>query len=223
MSTPPHPGLAAVFPPLGLRITVGDLELRPFADADLPEYAALLRRPIFADESADHVFPWYAVDPDTRVLNALRFQWTLRGAIRPESWTLTFGIRHRGRLIGSQDVVAQHFARRRTVSTGSWLTLDAQGYGLGKLMRQAVLVLAFDHLGALRAETAAVQGNAPSQGVSRACGYRSDGTQVNLDGERVNIHDRFVLTPEDFVRPEETVSVDAFTPALRSLLGVAAA
>ena len=80
---------------------------------------------------------------------------------------------------GAQDVSAERFGERRTVTSGSWLTLDAHGNGYGRLMRQAMLVLAFDHLGALRAESAAVVGNAPSYGVSRACGYIDNGTEIS--------------------------------------------
>ena len=43
------PGLATIHPPSGLVLRAGDLVLRQLADADLPEYAALLRRPIFEE------------------------------------------------------------------------------------------------------------------------------------------------------------------------------
>ncbi|HIY25461.1 MAG TPA: GNAT family N-acetyltransferase, partial [Candidatus Brachybacterium merdigallinarum] len=158
MTSPPD--LADLFPPLGLVVRAGDLTLRPLADADLPEYAALIRRPIFEDEDSPHVFPWCRAEPETRVRESLRFQWRLRSGIGPEDWTLPLGVWAGERLIGCQDVSALRFAERRTVSSGSWLTLDAHGNGYGKLMRQAMLVLAFDHLGALRAESSAVLGNA---------------------------------------------------------------
>ncbi|WP_341854248.1 GNAT family protein [Brachybacterium sp. GPGPB12] len=145
----PFPALSALYPSLGLVVRAGDLTLRPLADEDLPEYAALIRRPIFEDPASPQVFPWYRAAPETRVREApLRFQWTPRGGISPERWTLAFGVWAGGRLIGAQDVSAERFGERRTVTSGSWLTLDAHGNGYGRLMRQAMLVLAFDHLGA---------------------------------------------------------------------------
>ncbi|MEE1619680.1 GNAT family N-acetyltransferase [Brachybacterium sp. J153] len=213
------PDLATLYPPLGLVVRAGELTLRPLADADLPEYAALLRRPIFADPTAPEVFPWYRADPEERELDALRFQWRLRCGIGPEEWTLAFGIWADGRLIGSQDVSAVRFAARRTVTSGSWLTLDAHGNGYGTLMRQAMLVLAFDHLGALRAESSAVLGNAPSFGVSRACGYIENGTQVSTLPGSSEVEQRFLVTPELFRRPAMPVQVEGLNPALRGMLG----
>ena len=218
-SPEPFPALPALYPSLGLVVRAGDLTLRPLADEDLPEYAALIRRPIFEDPTSPQVFPWYRAEPETRVREALRFQWTLRSGISPERWTLAFGVWAGGRLIGAQDVSAQRFAERRTVTSGSWLTLDAHGNGYGRLMRQAMLVLAFDHLGALRAESAAVLGNAPSYGVSRACGYLDNGTEMSTLPGPVTLEQRFLVTPETFRRPSVSVEVGGLTEQLRAMLG----
>ncbi len=213
------PALGELFPPLGLVVRAGDLTLRPLADADLPEYAALIRRPIFEDMQSPQVFPWYRAEPEQRVSNALTFQWRLRSEIGPDAWTLPMGVWTQGRLIGCQDMSATRFAERRVVSSGSWLTLDVHGKGYGKLMRQAVLTLAFDHLGALRAESLAAVGNAPSFAVSRGCGYVDNGTKITtLPGPPVE-EQRFLVTPETFRRPEVPVEVEGLTPALREMLG----
>lgn len=217
MTSPPD--LAAHFPPFGLVVRAGALTLRPYIDADLPEYAALIGRPIFEDEDSPQVFPWYRAEPEERVQNALAFQWRLRSEISPERWTLTLGVWTDGRLIGSQDVSAVRFAERRTVSSGSWLTLDAHGNGYGTLMRQAMLALAFDHLGAQRAESSAVVGNAQSFGVSRACGYVENGTQISTLHGSNEEEQRFLVTPERFRRPDVPVEVEGLTPALREMLG----
>ena len=63
----------------------------------------------------------------------------------------------------------------RTVHTGSWLGQPDQGRGIGKLMRQAVLGLAFDHLGARFAETSAFVDNVASNRVSLGVGYEPNG------------------------------------------------
>ncbi|MCT2177520.1 GNAT family N-acetyltransferase [Brachybacterium muris] len=211
--------LIDAYPPFGLRITAGPLTLRPLRDADLPAYTALLRWPVFADMSSDQVFPWYDVDPEQRVANSVQFQWHLRAELRAEGWVISFGIFLGEQLIGMQDLSASHFAVRRVVGSGSWLTLDQQGQGYGKLMRQAVLVLAFDHLGAERAETSAVVGHGPSCGVSRACGYREDGLEVIEENGKAKTTQRFSLTPESFRRPEVRVEVEGLTDALRTRLG----
>ena len=211
--------LALLHPPFGLTLRAGDLTLRTLRDADLPEYAELLRRPIFEDPQSPAMFHWYRAEPEERVRNALSFQWQLRSAIGPQKWTLPFGIWVQGRLIGCQDVSAQRFAERRTVTSGSWLTLEAHGRGYGTLMRQAMLVLAFDHLGAVRAESAAGVDNAASAAVSRRCGYVDDGTQVSRQPGMNGLERRFLATPESFRRPQVPVEVEGLTAELHAMLG----
>src|SRR5690606_13829342 len=67
--------LALLHPPFGLVLRAGDLTLRTLRDADLPEYAELLRRPIFEDPQSPAMFHWYRAEPEERVRNALSFQW----------------------------------------------------------------------------------------------------------------------------------------------------
>ena len=62
--------------------------------------------------------------------------------------------------------------------TGSWLGLRHQGRGIGTEMRAAVLLFAFDHLGATRARSAAFVDNPASLRVSEKLGYRPDGTET---------------------------------------------
>lgn len=219
-SSTPFPALSEIFPPFGLAVHAGDLTLRLFTDADFPEYAALLREPIFDDPEAEYVFPWYRVDPEQRVRESLRFQWRLRAQIQPDDWTLTFGIWAGGRLIGSQDLGATKFATRRAVTSGSWLTRSAHGQGYGKLMRQAVLVLAFDHLGASRAESSASVHNARSIAVSRACGYVDNGTEVSGMYDSRVVEQKFLVTPETFQRPAVGVEVEGLNDELKAMLAV---
>lgn len=213
------PALVTLHPPFGLVVRAGDLTLRVLADADLPEYAALIRRPIFEDEGASYVFGWYRAEPDERVREALRFQWRLRSGLGPEEWTLPLGIWAGGRLLGVQDVAAERFAERRTVHSGSWLTRDAHGRGYGRLMRQAMLVLAFDHLGAERAESAAAVENHRSAAVSRACGYEDNGIQMSTEPGPVTLQQRFLVTPDTLRRPDAPVEVEGVTQELKALLG----
>jgi len=57
------------------------------------------------------------------------------------------------------------------VSTGSWLGMRHQGKGFGTEMRAAILMLAFDHLGAKTARSSAFTDNPRSLAVSRRLGY----------------------------------------------------
>lgn len=211
--------LAHLYAPFGVRISAGDITLRLFRDADLPAYADLISAPLFADEKADHVFDWWTKDPALRLRNSQQFLWTARAGIAPDSWTLTMGVFDGTRLIGSQDVSARDFAKLHVVRSGSYLRLDAQGRGIGTLMRQMMLIFAFDHLGAVRAESGAIVGNHRSLAVSRHCGYHLDGTEVMTNGEaRVELQ-RVAVTPETFIRPDVNVQVDGLTPALGEQLG----
>ncbi len=212
--------LARLYPPLGLRVTAGDLTLRMFRDSDLTAYAELISSRLFADEDAPHVFAWWDRDPAVRQLDSLQFLWSGRAGIKPDAWQLQFGVFEGDRLVGSQDVGAKDFGKLRVVSSGSYLRLDAQGRGVGTLMRQMVLVLAFDHLGAVRAESSAILGNEASLAVSRHCGYELDGLQVETNGERRVELQRVAVTPASLVRPTAEVTVEGLTPELRAQLGV---
>ena len=68
-----------------------------------------------------------------------------------------------------------NFASLRSVETGSWLGRAFQGQGLGKEMRQAILHLAFEGLGAEEAHSGAFHDNAPSLATSRSVGYAENG------------------------------------------------
>jgi len=84
------------------------------------------------------------------------------------------------------------------VSTGSWLGRHYQGQGIGTQMRAAVLVLAFEGLGARHAVSAAFGDNAASLGVSRKLGYRDDGTEWHVVRGRPAMVRRLRLTRADW-------------------------
>lgn len=88
-------------------------------------------------------------------------------------------------------------------------------------MRQAMLVFAFDHLGATRAESAAAVGNASSFGVSRACGYVDNGTQISRLAGAPLLEQRFLVTPDTLRRPSVPVEVEGLSEELREMLGAA--
>ena len=101
-----------------------------------------------------------------------------RATWRPERWQLLLGVWAEGLPAGSQALEGEQFAATRTVATGSWLGERFQGRGLGTEMRAAVLELAFAGLGAERARSGVIEGNAASARVSAKLGYELAGEQV---------------------------------------------
>lgn len=137
----------------------------------------------------------------------------------PASWRLNLVAFLDGRPIGVQTLRAERFAETRLVDSGSWLGRQWQGRGLGTEMRAAVLTLAFDHLGAERATSGAIEGNPQSLGVSRKLGYVAVGSHtVSPRGEPLE-HVDLELARERFSSPVQ-VEVTGLEP-LRGLLGVA--
>jgi len=95
-----------------------------------------------------------------------------------DNWELQLVAFAGGRPVGVQTTRGKRFAETRTVDTGSWLGLAWQGRGLGTELRAAVLSLAFDGLGALKATSGAIAGNPQSLRVSRKLGYRETGSKT---------------------------------------------
>lgn len=213
--------LVSIFPAYALRVRCGDLELRVLREADLPELYALYDEPIFPDPKADYVFGWWKVAEPRRRFNAFQFWAGARASFGMNAWTLQFGVWADGRLVGAQDLNAHSFILTKEVSSGSWLIGQMQGRGYGKLMRQMVLTLAFDHFGAKVARSNAGVHNAASQGVSRSVGYEPDGTQTIID-QLANVVEmqRMRLIPENFRRPAAKVEVTGLHQQLLDSLGV---
>jgi RimJ/RimL family protein N-acetyltransferase len=110
-----------------------------------------------------------------------------------ESWRLPFAVRIRGRLVGIQQLGGRRFLASHAVATSSWLAAEAQGAGIRTEMREEVLALAFDYLGARVAVSGAFGWNVASIGVSEKLGYRRTGVDLvdTANGRREEI--RFEL------------------------------
>jgi RimJ/RimL family protein N-acetyltransferase len=195
------------------------LELRPDDDAGLFELADEARRGVHAPEAMPFVTAWTDDDPENRALNTLRWHWQKRAALRPESWSLEFLVRLDGRVVGTQALGATDFAVTRGVHTGSWLGLRHQGRGIGTEMRAAVLMFAFDHLGATHARSAAFVDNPASLRVSEKLGYRPDGTEIIARRGKLAEDVRLLLERDLFRRPDWAVEVEGLEACL-PMLGV---
>ena len=122
--------------------------------------------------------PWTDQAPDDVVRDTLQYHWGARSRLTPSDWNVNFLVRHQGRVIGTQGLSAKNFAITQEVSSGSWLGCAHQRLGFGTEMRAAVLLLAFDHLGATTARSGAYSDNPASLRVSEKLGYRADGTRT---------------------------------------------
>jgi RimJ/RimL family protein N-acetyltransferase len=200
--------LRDLWPLYDLRVHTGELELRYPTEAELPAFAGIVEGGLHQAGEMPFGLAWTEVPTAER--NVASYQWWMgsRGRWSADEWTLTLGVYEGGRPVGFQDLRAEKFLTFRTVSTGSWVGLPDQGRGIGKEMRQAVLALAFDHLGAQVAETEAFLDNAASNRVSLGVGYEPNGYGALAPNGIARPTQKFRLTLEGWharSRPEVTV------------------
>lgn len=209
--------LTSIWPLFDLTLTTPRLVLRPVADADLPAAVEAAKSGIHEPGKSPFSTPWAEAPTEQLGPDMARWHWRSRAESTPESWSLIMGIWHEGELVGCQDVGAKDFATLKTVSTGSWLKQSVQGQGLGKEMRAAVVLYAFDWLNAEVAESEAAVWNEASLGVSRSLGYELNGVSRTAWGDKVVDVQKIRLTPETFKRPDWTLKVEGHEAAAKFL------
>jgi RimJ/RimL family protein N-acetyltransferase len=126
----------------------------------------------------------------------MQWFWRCRAEWTVDDWKFSGAVFIDGAPIGMQDLLATDFAVLRSVRTGSWLGRAAQGQGLGKEMRAAILHLAFAGLGAHEAHSGAFVDNAASAATSRSLGYEDNGTEATKQRDAAGAVQRFLLTRE---------------------------
>ncbi len=199
------------WPLFDLRLSIGDVLLRPVTDADLPAIAAIFP----SDDEQDPSWEHFAGLSDQRNRHRLLVQriWYHRGSWSPSSWCLDFAVEFRGELVGLQALEGDDFVKLRTVDSGSWLAVHGRGRGTAVAMRTAILALAFDHLGARAAISSARIDNAPSLAVSRRLGYVDNGVSLTDSPAGVVELQHLRLTREDWASAQVTVAgLDACLP-----------
>ncbi len=209
--------LTAIWPLFGLKLTTPRLVLRPITDDDIPAAVAAAASGVHEPGRNPFSTPWTELPRESLGHNMAQWYWRCRGQATPEDWTLLLGIWLEDEFIGCQDIGAKDFATLKTVSTGSWLKQSVHGQGLGKEMRAAVALYAFDWLGAEGAQSEAAAWNAASLGVSRALGYELNGTARKAWGTKVETVQHVHLTPRTFKRPDWTLQVKGHEAAARFL------
>jgi RimJ/RimL family protein N-acetyltransferase len=214
-----HP-LVRDWPLFGLRVRCADVELRLPDESDLAALAQIARVGIHDPAVMPFSAPWTDAPPDDRARSVLQYQWGRWATWTPTKWFLELAVVRAGVVVGLQGVFAAEFAVRRSVSTGSYLGLEHQGQGTGKLMRHAVLHLAFAGLGAREARSEALAGNDASSGVSRALGYVEDGTEPQSPRGAAVTATRYLLTREHWEHSERPpVEIDGLDPC-RAMFGL---
>jgi RimJ/RimL family protein N-acetyltransferase len=191
--------MAHPYPPLDLAVRTPRLELRGATDARLLELLPVIESGIYDPSGPlpfDDPMSLYDESP-AREWRWLRAIWAGRSRVEPDEWwRLYFVVFADGEAVGVQDLTGVRFLTTRTVHTFSWLGLAHQGREIGREMRSAVLHLAFEGLGAARAESEAFVDNHASNRVSLALGYEWDGTgrgtRNGIEAPMV----RYVLTRE---------------------------
>jgi RimJ/RimL family protein N-acetyltransferase len=193
------------------------LELRPDDDVGLLELAEEARRGVHPPGTMPFLTPWTDADPADLGPRTLQHHWSVRAALTAAGWTVNFLVRYDGHVIGTQGLGSSEFAVTREVRSGSWIGLRHQGHGIGTEMRAAVLLFAFDHLGAVRARSAAFDDNPASLRVSEKLGYRRDGTETVVRRGASTEDVRLLVDRDGFRRPPwalEAEGVEACLPVL---------
>ena len=211
--------LADIWPPFGLTLTTPRLTIRPILDEDIPAAVAAARSGVHEPGKSPFSTPWAELPDGELAPHMAQWYWRCRANFAKDSWTLLLAVWQDDEFLGVQDLGAKNFKTLKTVSTGSWLKQSAQGRGIGKEMRAAVVSYAFDYLQAEVAESEAASWNKQSLGVSLSLGYELNGLVRDGWGEKVEEVQRVRLTPKTFNRPNWTLKVHGHK-GLASYLGL---
>lgn len=196
----PDTRLANTFPPLGLRVTSGALELRGIGTQEVLALIDVVRDGIHHPDSMPFLMPWTDVDPAEIPVNYLQWWWRSMALFTRDAWELNLCVLWHGEVVGVQGVSTRHFPTLRFGETGSWLGRRFQGNGIGTAMRQAMCALLFDELGFEFITSAAFVDNQASMRVSYKVGYRDNGLDWHMPRTERGAQQRLLLLPEDLVR-----------------------
>ena len=95
----------------------------------------------FSEQSTRQTSPWLE-------RGTLQYYWLRRADWTPTNWGFPCAVLSDGVIVGAEEIMADDFAIRRVIATGSWFGRACQSRGIGKEMREAILHLAFAGLGA---------------------------------------------------------------------------
>lgn len=209
--------LIKYFPQYALVLRSLDLRLRWVRPEELGALADAAAAGIVPEGSVSFSDAWNKKAPGRQVVaHGMRSL----GSWDIDKWSFPFGVFSGGKIVGVQSLSAEKFADRRVVGTGSWLSLDYHGQGIGTLMRQMVLAFAFDYLGAEVATSSALEGNTASMRISEKLGYQENGRQRIEAEDRMRWEYLYLMEIGDWKKQERpVVKVEGFD-ACRSYFGV---
>mgnify|MGYP001545028395 CR=1 FL=1 len=187
-----------LFPPRGLRITSGPLELRGIGEPEMLALLDVVRDGVHDPATMPFSFPWTDAPADELPLNYL--QWWSRHVTdwTPAAWSIDLAAVWEGEVVGVQGVTTRDFLVTRGGETGSWVGRRFHGRGIGTAMRRAWVAFLFGHLGFEYVTSSAFVDNAASLRVSEKLGYRPNGSVwYARRGERAECR-RLLLRREDF-------------------------
>ena len=175
--------VTAEWPVFALRIRTERLELRVPDDDDLQALATLARAGVHEPGATPFVNDWTSLPSPAFERRFLQYFWAQRAEWGRDRWRLPFGaFTAAGEPVGVQQIEATAFPVRRTIRSGTWVGLALQRNGYGTEMREAVLELAFRHLGAQWAEAGTNETNVGAQRMLERLGYRWNGLGVTEGG-----------------------------------------
>lgn len=212
------------FPIWGVRLQAPRVRLRAIRETEMAALVELVGGGIHDPAMMPFEVPWTDTPSPLREQEAYAFWLGCWAGITPQGWRIPFAADVDGEVVGTQDLAATGWEQRRAVETGSWIGRAHQGRGYGCEMRAAVLHLAFEHLGAERAESAAFEDNAASIRVSEELGYRHSGDRL---AARRGVSARqvcFSLDRDDWadsVAADIAVTVEGVDDAVLAQLGAA--
>jgi RimJ/RimL family protein N-acetyltransferase len=163
------------WPLFGLRVHTPRVSLQYVDDALSEALASLAAEGIHDPDQMPFTVPWTDAVPPHLQRGALQHYWLMRATWRPDDWHCAFAVLVDGEVVGTQGAFAKDFGVLREATTGSWVGRRFQGRGIGSEMRQAVLHLLFDGLGADYALSGAFEDNAASRAVSAKLPYAQTG------------------------------------------------
>jgi RimJ/RimL family protein N-acetyltransferase len=168
-------GEQAFWPLFDLVVRTPRLEIRLPREEEFAALLAVIDAGIHDPATMPFTSPFTDRPLPERRRESAQWWWRQRAEWSAEKWNLTGAVFVEGQVVGVQDMNGEHFGTLRSVHTGSWLGRAHQGQGLGKEMRQAILHLAFEGLGAREAHSGAFFDNAASLATSRSVGYEPNG------------------------------------------------
>lgn len=212
------PRLADYFPPLGVRVACGPLELRGIGTDEVLALIDVVRDGVHDPAMMPFGFPWTDAPPEEIPRNYLQWWWRELATWTPEAWNLSLAVVWDGEVVGVQTVATRDFPILRYGETGSWLGRRFHGRGIGTAMRRAMCAFLFDELDFEFVTSSSMLDNPASLRISEKLGYIDNGLDWHLPRrERMAVR-RLLLQPESF-RRGAPISVEG-ADALRRFLGV---